>query len=131
MSDRRITAISLAIVSGTILLAGCDNGANPKDKTILYGDYKQNFSIPPTPMGEISHEEADARRVYYKGYYDSAGLMIRWEKYLDGKLNSQAEYKYHDNGRLKERRAKNPDGRIIYQQFNRSGRLISSQWLTK
>jgi hypothetical protein len=84
----------------------------------------QSYKIPFIPEEPISKKEAQQRKSYYVGYYNSNNQLERFEKYLDGKLNWKDEYLYWDNGNIKTRVMVKFDGSRIVQNFNRQGRII-------
>jgi len=84
----------------------------------------QSYQIPFIPEEPISKEEAQQRKSYYVGYYNSNNQLERFEKYLDSQLNWKDEYSYWDNGNIKTRVMIKSDGSRTVQNFDRQGRII-------
>ncbi|MTJ53160.1 hypothetical protein FJR38_11175 [Anabaena sp. UHCC 0253] len=65
----------------------------PTNSVSYFGSWK-SYQIPFVPVEPISQEEAQKRRSYYVGYYNSSKQLERFEKHLDGKLEWQDKYIY-------------------------------------
>ena len=101
-----------------------ENSSSPASLTPQYFGSWQSYQIPFIPEEPISREEAQQRKSYYVGYYNSKDQLERFEKYLDGQLNWKDEYLYWENGKIKTRVMIKADGSRIVQNFDRRGRII-------
>lgn len=97
--------------------------AQMSSSPVYFGSWK-SYQIPFVPTEPISQEEAEQRKAYYIGYYNSGEQLERFEKYLEGKLFWEDKYVYWDNGKLKTRTMIKADGTQLTQSFNRNGRMI-------
>ncbi|AFZ25546.1 hypothetical protein Cylst_3396 [Cylindrospermum stagnale PCC 7417] len=121
--------VMMAIASPN--LSGCIPSPNlnsrmtnsTNNSATYFGSWK-SYQIPFVPEEPISQEEAEKRRSYYIGYYNSSKQLERFEKYLDAKLEWQDQYVYWDNGKLKTRSMNKADGSQIIQNFDRRGNII-------
>lgn len=101
-----------------------ENSSSPASLTLQYFGSWQSYQIPFIPEEPISKEEAQQRKSYYVGYYNSNHQLERFEKYLDGQLNWKDEYSYWENNKIKTRVMIKSDGSRIVQNFDRRGRII-------
>jgi hypothetical protein len=100
------------------------------NETVYYGGFA-GYSIPLKPEERIDKEEALSRKTYCIAYYDSEGKMLSFEKYLNSSLFFRHEYKYHDNGKIKECISINQDGERYMHLFNMKGKEITSKKISE
>jgi Family of unknown function (DUF6156) len=108
---------------GMTMLEADDSSSFDSLTPQYFGSWR-SYQIPFIPEEPISSEEAQQRKSYYVGYYNSNDRLERFEKHLDGQLNWKDEYSYWENGKIKTRAMIQADGSQIVQNFDRRGRMI-------
>jgi len=94
-----------------------------KLSTYYYGGFT-GYSQPLEPVEKLTKEKALSQKSYCIGYYDTTGRLIRFEKYLNKKLFFSFDYIYYSNGKIKESKGLNADGKRSVLRFNPKGKLI-------
>ena len=98
---------------------------NDGNTEVYYGSFA-GYNIPLRPIEKIDKREALSRNTYCVAFFNNKGQIIRFEKYLSGSLFFQHNYKYHENGKVKENRIINADGVIKTNSFDRNGKPLES-----
>jgi|ERR1035437_3647025 hypothetical protein len=95
---------------------------NDEDKNSpkYFGSWSWNH-LPLQPRKPISEQEAKKRKAYYVAHYDTRHLM-RFEKYIDGKLDRTILYTYWENGKVRHRVIRPADGSETVDLFDRNGK---------
>jgi hypothetical protein len=98
---------------------------NDGNTEVYYGSFA-GYNIPLKPIEKIDKREALSRNTYCVAFFNNKGQIIRFEKYLSGSLFFQHNYKYHDNGKIKENRIINADGVVKTNSFDRNGKSLKN-----
>ena len=93
---------------------------NGENTAVYYGSFA-GYDIPLKPIEKIDKKEALDRKTYYIAFFNNKGLIIRFEKYFNGSLFFQHNYKYHDSGKIKENKIIDADGVIKINSFDLNG----------
>lgn len=91
-------------------------------QVVYYGGWG-GYGVPRVPQEPIDEDEAKARPTYYVARYDREGRLASFEKFLNGERDWADEYAYWDNGKVKERIIRKPDGSQSVQRFDKRGRI--------
>ena len=98
--------------------------ANSVNGKIVYYASFAGYSLPLKPVEELSQEEAMSRNTHCVGFYDGSGKLYRFEKYLNGQLFFRHDYKYHDNGNIRENRGIDADGITRINRYDVKGQRL-------
>jgi hypothetical protein len=96
---------------------------NSEITSAYYGSFG-GYDIPLKPIEKIDKKEAFSRNTYCIAFFNNKGQIIRFEKYLNGRLFFQHNYKYHDNGKIKENEGIDIDGVIRINSFDLNGKPL-------
>jgi hypothetical protein len=108
-------------------VSGCEaemTETGDKEEMVYYASFA-GYSIPLKPVERISKQDALARTTYCVGYYNNRGKLYRLEKFLEGRLFFRHDYKYHDNGNIKESKTINAEGKEVVNYFDSKGKPLS------
>ena len=101
------------------------DSSNAKLKISYFSSFA-GYNIPLKPIERIDKKEALSRRAYCVGYFNNKNQLIKFEKYIDGKLFFRHEYSYFPNGKIKENRGIDADGNDRLDIYNKKGKRIST-----
>jgi len=118
----------IAMILFSISLWGCasvSSDAVPQAGVHYFGTWG-TYQVPLKPQEPISKAEAKRRGTYYVGEYDQAGLLVRFDKILSGRVEWSDRYVYRVDGSLQLRTMINSDGTTTQQTFDEKGTLRRS-----
>jgi Family of unknown function (DUF6156) len=90
---------------------------------VYYAGWK-SYRIPFVPDEPITADEASKKQTYYVGYYDDAHQLVKFQRYVAGRLDWTDEYTYTNDRRIQRRLLLKSDGSRIVQEFDRAGRVV-------
>lgn len=111
------------LVFAVLAFAGSGGAKAEKQGIVYYGSFA-GYHHPVKPVEELSREDAASRNAYCIGFFDEAGKLYRFEKYLRAELFFRYDYVYGDDGRLTELRIINSDGKESVHRFDDSGKSL-------
>ena len=67
------------------------------------------IKLPLNLVNEISEAGLINRNTYYRGYFDSSDRILLCQKIVYGEVESEHQYRYDDNGVLKQAKISEDD----------------------
>lgn len=116
----------LLVVGGVLPITRSRADASSDIVSVRYFGSFGGYDLPLKPVEPLSEREAKARKSYCIGYF-SREALIRFERYVDGKLFFRDEYEYAASGKLARRRMLNPDGVTKTGRFDENGKYHPDQ----
>jgi hypothetical protein len=80
--------------------------------------------MPRRPTDPTSEAEAVHRQSFYRAEYDDQGRLATFTKIMNGQIQWSDEYRYWDNGKLRERTMTRVDGSQVHEDYDRRGKLV-------
>ena len=121
----RCAVYILAMILFSISLLGCasiSSDAVPQAGVHYFGTWG-TYQVPLKPQEPISKAEAERRGTDYVGEYDQAGLLVRFDKILNGRVEWSDRYVYRVDGSLQLRTMINSDGTTTEHTYDETGKM--------
>jgi len=116
----------IILIGLTMSIFSC-NQEESNLETIKYYVSWGGYSIPKKPQQEIDIAEIDNYSTYHKAYYKGK-LLVKFEKYIDGKLDWSDEYIYWENSKkLKMHILVNALGEKRIHSYSKQGKQLPNE----
>ncbi len=125
--------VLLSLGAGTYLITSDSDKAIKVGGPHYYSSFKTK-SLPEVPTGSITEVEAKQNAhasSYYVAFFNNAGKLVRFEKYLHGKLDWVSEYTYDVDTKILRGRNVSPDGSETEHEFDAAGKVKSTVHSTR
>ncbi len=92
----------------------------------VFGSYS-GVKLPFNLVNSIAADALSNRNTFIRGYFDTAGKLMEFEKIVYGEVELAHRYEYHDNGVLSRVEIVLVGEDAVIRYFDRSGAQISSR----
>lgn len=118
----RFVAATLRLLIAIALCQGCASDTHSPSPQVApsgprYFRRWRTYQLPHVPVDEIPRDTAVALGAYVEAYYDTAGRVIRFTKYLNGKADIRVAYFYRRDGTPEVAFTIDPDGQEKVLRF--------------
>lgn len=109
-----------------LIMAFSESSACAVDpNTVKYFRTFAGYSIPFSPREEVDQADALLLPTYYRAEYANDGVIVLFQKYINGGLVFSDRYFYDADRKFKRRTITKASGETTDQSFDKSGRVIA------
>jgi hypothetical protein len=124
---RRIAKTACRIVLATFSIAACQACAAtkyPSGGPHYYGNWAPYF-LPIRPTEPLSPAEARTRSAYCEAFFDADGRIVKFRKYINGKVQFETSYSYRADKSFEEYSCH--EGKVVVTVYDKHGERSSNQ----